>query len=151
MRQNCFSLNLEDYFTPFRNNISGTNATIKTPYGTKKLIDADWTASGCACAGTNGHILLHVNQDESMKIYNQIIGNDNSQKPGWVRMSFHPTVSNQEVDFILNALKEVAKNIEEWQKEYVYDKQNNNLVHVTHQCQIIENAHVEDWYTQKLV
>jgi hypothetical protein len=106
---------------------------------------------GCACAGTYGHILLHVNEDESMKIYNQIIGNDNSQKPGWVRMSFHPTVSNQELDFVLNALSEIAENIETWQKEYVYDKENNNFIHTSHQCQIIENARVEDWYNQELV
>ena len=39
-------MNLEKYFEKYALNISGHDAVIKTPYGTKKLIYADWTASG---------------------------------------------------------------------------------------------------------
>jgi len=105
---------------------------------------------GCACAGTYGHILLHVNEDESMRIYNQIIGNDNSEKPGWVRMSLHPTMSNDEVLFILNALQEVIKNIADWKKDYTYDKGKNNFYHNTKQCQTIETEQVHAWYNETL-
>ena len=105
---------------------------------------------GCACAGTYGHILLHLNQDESMRIYNQIIGNDNSERPGWVRMSLHPTVSNKEVQFILDALCEVADRIEEWEKDYTYDKRKNSFYHNTKQCQAIEKEQVEEWYNEVL-
>ncbi len=35
---------LEKYFDSFRSNIVGADAEITTPYGTKKLIYADWIA-----------------------------------------------------------------------------------------------------------
>ena len=37
---------LEKYFSSFRDNIIGIDAEIETPYGRKKLIYADWIASG---------------------------------------------------------------------------------------------------------
>ncbi len=37
---------LENYFAPFRKNVIGANQTFQTPYGRKKIIYADWTASG---------------------------------------------------------------------------------------------------------
>ena len=38
--------NLEEYFAPFRANIIGINQTYDTPFGSKKIVYADWTASG---------------------------------------------------------------------------------------------------------
>jgi len=37
---------LEKYFDHYRRNTIGIDAEIKTPYGTRKLIYADWIASG---------------------------------------------------------------------------------------------------------
>jgi selenocysteine lyase/cysteine desulfurase len=37
---------LEKYFEPFRDRIIGNDATFESPYGTKKIIYADWIASG---------------------------------------------------------------------------------------------------------
>ena len=37
---------LEKYFSPFRNNITGIDREIDTPYGKKPLVYADWVASG---------------------------------------------------------------------------------------------------------
>src|SRR5450759_4550988 len=37
---------LEKYFNRYRQNIIGIDAKIETPYGSKKLIYADWIASG---------------------------------------------------------------------------------------------------------
>ena len=39
-------MNLEKYFTPFRENIVGRNQTFLSPFGEKKIIYADWIASG---------------------------------------------------------------------------------------------------------
>ncbi len=105
---------------------------------------------GCACAGTYGHILLNLNEDQSKKIYNEIIGNDNSQRPGWVRMSLHPTINDDELDYILNALLEVANNIKEWEKDYIYDKKKNQFAHVSGNCQAIEKAKVATWFSEAL-
>ena len=37
---------LENYFSQFRKNIIGIDATFTSPFGEKKIIYADWIASG---------------------------------------------------------------------------------------------------------
>jgi selenocysteine lyase/cysteine desulfurase len=37
---------MEEYFLPFKRNIIGLDQSIMTCYGPKKLLYADWTASG---------------------------------------------------------------------------------------------------------
>ncbi|MBI5008960.1 MAG: selenocysteine lyase, partial [Bacteroidia bacterium] len=37
---------LEGYFNNYRKNIVGIDAEIETPFGRKKLVYADWIASG---------------------------------------------------------------------------------------------------------
>ena len=39
-------MDLEKYFEKFRKNIIGSDTEFETPYGTKKMIYADWIASG---------------------------------------------------------------------------------------------------------
>ena len=79
------------------------------------------TRGGCSCAGTYGHILLNVDEDTSSKITQQIDLGDFAGKPGWIRASFHPTMTDKEVAFVVNAINQVAENIELWSKEYRFD------------------------------
>jgi selenocysteine lyase/cysteine desulfurase len=65
---------------------------------------------GCSCAGTYGHILLNVDIEQSNNITNTIDMGDLSLKPGWIRMSTHPTMTNKDVEFIVSAIEELAKN-----------------------------------------
>ena len=88
------------------------------------------TRGGCSCAGTYGHILLNVDQDTSSKITEQIDGGDFAQKPGWVRASFHPTMTNKEVTFIVDAINQVTENLTEWSKEYRFDPASGDFNHV---------------------
>jgi hypothetical protein len=37
---------LQEYFKVFRERIVGIDKEFETPYGTKKIVYADWTASG---------------------------------------------------------------------------------------------------------
>ena len=39
-------MSLENYFSKYRGNIIGSNQTFNTPYGEKKMVYADWIASG---------------------------------------------------------------------------------------------------------
>jgi selenocysteine lyase/cysteine desulfurase len=82
---------------------------------------------GCACAGTYGHYLLDVSYEKSQKITDSISSGDLSEKPGWVRLSLHPTMKDQEVVYIADALKQIAQNHKIWAKDYNYDKHTNEF------------------------
>lgn|SRR5690554_1499324 len=102
------------------------------------------TRGGCSCAGTYGHFLLHVNKKTSKAIEKKILKGFLSERPGWVRMSIHPTMTNTEIDFICEAIKEVAFNYEAWSEDYNYDKIKNDYSHKTHPD--MEAAIIEDWF-----
>lgn len=84
---------------------------------------------GCACAGTYGHYLLDVSYAKSSKITNKINTGDLSDKPGWVRLSLHPTMSNDELYTVIDAIGQVSKNAKEWEKDYIYNNHTNEFRH----------------------
>ncbi len=78
------------------------------------------TRGGCSCAGTYGHILLHVKREQSQHITEKINQGDLTDKPGWVRISLHPILTEEEVGTIAAAVHEVLDNYERWQEEYIF-------------------------------
>lgn len=84
---------------------------------------------GCACAGTYGHFLLDVSHDKSREITDLINHGDLSQKPGWIRISLHPTMTDEELDLISHALCEISKNHKTWGEDYIYNKGTNEFRH----------------------
>ena len=84
---------------------------------------------GCACAGTYGHFLLDVSYDKSAKITDKINTGDLSDKPGWIRLSLHPTMTNKELYFVIDAIKQVSENVREWEKDYIYNNHTNEFRH----------------------
>jgi len=88
------------------------------------------TRGGCSCAGTYGHYLLNVNQSTSKAIEEKILEGCLLERPGWVRMSIHPTMTNSEIDFICKCIKEVAKNFKYWGKEYNYNLVKNEFEYI---------------------
>ena len=103
------------------------------------------TRGGCSCAGTYGHFLLNVNQETSNRIKDEILQGCNTDKPGWVRLSVHPTITNKEVAFVCAALKELSKNIESWSKDYEYHSIKNDYTHKT--VKPIEQDLVTEWFS----
>jgi len=87
------------------------------------------TRGGCVCAGTYGHFLLEVSNNMSKAITDKIAQGDLSEKPGWIRFSLHPTQTDDEVYYFVNALKEIIENHKEWRKDYLYDKTVNEFFH----------------------
>lgn len=83
------------------------------------------TRGGCSCAGTYGHYLLHVNQLTSKAIEQRILEGCLIDRPGWIRMSIHPTMKNSEIEFICDAIMDVANNHDTWGKDYYYDAKKN--------------------------
>ena len=79
------------------------------------------TRGGCSCAGSYGHFLLNVTEEYSREITTMISSGDCSSKPGWIRLSIHPTHTNKEIFYICSALKELAENFQEWKADYDVD------------------------------
>ena len=102
------------------------------------------TRGGCSCAGTYGHLLLHVDKARSYEILNSIRSGDLSCKPGWIRLSVHPTMSNAEIDFILDAIESTVQHFEEWMKDYTFDPASNEYSFNGTATSV--NAKVEDWF-----
>ena len=102
------------------------------------------TRGGCSCAGTYGHFLLNVDQETSNIIKDQISQGCNTQKPGCVRLSVHPTITSKELKFICTSLKQLSKNIEEWSKDYHYEAIKNDFRHKTEAP--IEKKLVKEWF-----
>ena len=67
------------------------------------------TRGGCSCAGTYGHYLLHVDQETSHDLVCQITSGDLIKKPGWIRMSIHPTTTSEEIKMVCDSIKALAK------------------------------------------
>ncbi|MEJ0083230.1 MAG: hypothetical protein WDM78_20285 [Puia sp.] len=57
------------------------------------------------------------------------------QKPGWIRLSLHPTMSGTEIDFIMNSIEEAACHFQEWAKDYSYVAESNEFVFNGHESQ----------------
>jgi selenocysteine lyase/cysteine desulfurase len=83
------------------------------------------TRGGCSCAGTYGHMLLHVDETRSYKILDAILSGDLLSKPGWIRLSVHPIMSNVEIDFIMDSIESTVTHFSEWAKDYIYNPKSN--------------------------
>jgi selenocysteine lyase/cysteine desulfurase len=80
------------------------------------------TRGGCSCAGTYGHILFNIRKTTSNHITDLIDSGDLSEKPGWVRISVHPTMTDAEAHHVGRSLVEVIRNCKAWERDYVFHK-----------------------------
>ncbi|HEX9980106.1 MAG TPA: aminotransferase class V-fold PLP-dependent enzyme [Flavobacterium sp.] len=102
------------------------------------------TRGGCSCAGTYGHYLLHVDKETSHLLTDKISCGELMEKPGWIRMSIHPTTANEEIKYVCDSIKSLAENYQAWAFDYSYDKKTNEFIHreAAHQ----EKAMVSSWF-----
>ncbi len=102
------------------------------------------TRGGCSCAGTYGHYLLNVDQPTSKSIEQKILDGCLIERPGWIRMSIHPTMTNDDINYICDAIKQVAENNEAWGKDYKYHAAKNEFIHRGNHN--IEKGITKDWF-----
>ncbi len=102
------------------------------------------TRGGCSCAGAYGHMLLHVDETRSYKILNEIRSGNLLCKPGWIRLSIHPTMTNTEIDFIMDAIELTSSHFHEWMKDYKYHPESNEYSFEGFVDE--EQNRVEDWF-----
>ncbi len=101
------------------------------------------TRGGCSCAGTYGHYLLHIDPTRSHNIAKEINHGNLSHKPGWVRLSLHPTMTNDELNYILDAIEEINSEYEKFLTDYYYNPKTNEF---THKSGFNNKDLVEDWF-----
>ena len=64
---------------------------------------------GCSCAGPYGHRLLGIDLERSHEFEREITGGCEGIKPGWVRVNFNYFVSDAVVDYLVEAVRLVAR------------------------------------------
>ncbi|MFD2943452.1 aminotransferase class V-fold PLP-dependent enzyme [Flavobacterium notoginsengisoli] len=100
---------------------------------------------GWSCASTYAHFLLDIDEEKSTAITNGILQKNLTEKPGWVRVSLHPTMKNEELLFICNAVDQIVFNIEEWEKAYQYNPVTNEFDNLLIEETIDED--VKEWFS----
>lgn len=85
---------------------------------------------GCSCAGTYGHYLLNINKSNSRLITNEIDKGNYYVKPGWVRVSLHPTMTEKEVLYIAKGICDIVDNAEHYKADYRNIPMSNEFKHL---------------------
>ncbi|MEK4145998.1 aminotransferase class V-fold PLP-dependent enzyme [Robertmurraya sp. FSL W8-0741] len=80
---------------------------------------------GCSCAGTYGHYLLQIGKERSLAITNEIDKGNFFIKPGWVRVSLHPIMTEKEVLYLAKAVCDIVAHINQYKKDYRYSEKND--------------------------
>lgn len=83
-----------------------------------------------SCAGPYGHYLLGLGWTQSAQIAGAIMSGDQSFRPGWIRISLHPIMTNQEVERIVSAVRSIATHVQQWKQDYLYDTSTNSWNHI---------------------
>jgi selenocysteine lyase/cysteine desulfurase len=102
------------------------------------------TRGGCSCAGTYGHKLLNISKEESKSIINLIETNQSYTRPGWIRLSLHPTTTNSEVEYVCNSIICLVDSHKELSKLYKYNEKSNDFYI---EGDDNENDIVNSWFT----
>jgi selenocysteine lyase/cysteine desulfurase len=99
---------------------------------------------GCSCAGTYGHYLLRVDCNRSKQILDAIRNGDLFCKPGWVRVSFHPAMTDAEIAQIMDAVELTARHCAAWSEDYSYDHASGEFVFRDRQRE--SKLVISDWF-----
>ncbi len=62
-------------------------------------------------------------------------------------MSVHPTMTNDEIYYIADAIKQIAMNIDKWKKDYTYSSKNNEFYHISKNGR--EEDEIRKWFTME--
>ncbi len=89
------------------------------------------TRGGCSCAGTYGHYLLHLDKETSSNCVQTVLAGDQTFRPGWVRLSVHPSFTDAEVVEICDAIAYIAENWQQYVNDYHYEKGSNRFIHLS--------------------
>ena len=104
------------------------------------------TRAGCACAAPYGHRLLDISKETSHIFRHFVKEEITSIKPGWIRFNIHYIMSEDEVDFICDAIEFIARHGYLFLSEYILDLKSGNWSHKSYNNPfgIVENFGAEE-------
>lgn len=104
-------------------NIKDRDKMLHPRFVTKLLNDLFGIQSraGCSCAGPYGHYLLNINDEVSLKYRDVITAGYHGLKPGWVRVNLHYIFTQNDVDFLVKAIKFIAVSGNRFLEDYQFD------------------------------
>jgi selenocysteine lyase/cysteine desulfurase len=76
---------------------------------------------GCSCAGPYGHRLLGIDIEHSHAFQHEIAAGCEGIKPGWVRVNFTYFLDETVADYIIEAVKFVARDGDRFLTDYRFD------------------------------
>lgn len=76
---------------------------------------------GCSCAGPYGHRLLGIDLERSHEFEREITGGCEGIKPGWVRVNFNYFISDTVADYVIDAVRIVARDGWRLLGDYLFD------------------------------
>ena len=87
------------------------------------LIDlfGEQARGGCSCAGPYGHRLLGIDIERSHEFEREITGGCEGIKPGWVRVNFNYFISDTVADYVVEAVRLVARDGWRLLGDYLFD------------------------------
>jgi selenocysteine lyase/cysteine desulfurase len=92
--------------------------------------------SGCSCASTYGHQLLAIEKSISEKMLKWVEASEKFSssfagiKPGWARINLHYSMNDDDVTYIIGALKFIEYHGHLFLKYYLFDPRNGNWKHL---------------------
>ncbi|MFH7015544.1 aminotransferase class V-fold PLP-dependent enzyme [Flavobacterium sp. FlaQc-47] len=99
---------------------------------------------GWSCASTYAHYLFDIDEAKSNELTEELLLKNQTNKPGWVRLSLHPIMTNEDVLFIADAIQKVVLNHKEWQKDYQHNSATNEFESIVNKETIADD--VKEWF-----
>ena len=84
---------------------------------------------GCSCAGPYGHRLLGIDIERSHEFEREITGGCEGIKPGWVRVNFNYFLSDTVADYVVEAVRLVARDGWRLLGDYVFEPDSGHWRH----------------------
>jgi hypothetical protein len=112
-------------------NIEHDDRILHPKFVTKLMSDLFGIQSraGCSCAGPYGHVLLGISEETSQKFRKLILKGMEVIKPGWVRINIHYTLSQKDVDYLINALDFIANSGHLFLRKYTVNMKTGEWKH----------------------
>jgi len=85
---------------------------------------------GCSCAGPYGHRLLGIDLDRSHEFEREITRGCEGIKPGWVRVNFNYFLSDTVADYVIEAVRMVARDGWKLLSDYHFDTASGRWTHL---------------------